>query len=133
MSTVATVSLVVIAATCVIAVAAFVVFLALLWRVVARVDAILTLIQRALPGMVTDARRILTRVDREILDEVVRDLERVSAVVGSGVNTLEHVQQTVRRVAQDVILPPMATAAGLLSALREGLQWFRPSGDGSRR
>jgi uncharacterized protein YoxC len=133
MSTVATVSLVVIAATCIIAVVAFVVFLALLWRVVSRVEAILTLVQRALPGMVIDARRILTKVDQEILGEVVRNLERVSAVIGSGASTLEHMQRTVRRVAQDVILPPMATAAGLLSAIREGLQWFRPSGDGSRR
>ncbi|HLW58983.1 MAG TPA: hypothetical protein VKV57_03560 [bacterium] len=133
MSTVATVSLVVIAATCIIAVVAFVVFLALLWRVVSRVEAILTLVQRALPGMVIDVRRILTKVDQEILGEVVRNLERVSAVIGSGASTLEHMQQTVRRVAQDVILPPMATAAGLLSAIREGLQWFRPSGDGSRR
>jgi uncharacterized protein YoxC len=133
MSTIADVSLAIIAATCVIAVGAFVIFLVSLRRVVARVDAMLALVHRALPGLLGDTREMLTRIDREILGELIRTLERVSALVGSGVSTIEHVQTTARRVAQDVILPPMATAAGLLSVIREGLQWFRPGGDGKRR
>lgn len=133
MSTVVDVSLVIIAATSIIAVAGFVVFLVLLWRVVARAEAILILLNRALPGVVTDVRGILNKVDHEILGEVVRSLERVTAVVADGVSTFEQVQQTARRVTQGVILPPMATAAGLLSAIREGLHWFRPGRDGNRR
>lgn len=133
MSTVAAVSLAIIAATCVIAVGAFIVFLVFLWRVVARAEAILALLQRALPGLVTDSRAMLARVDREILGEVVRTVHHVTAVVGSGVSTLEQVQSNARRVTQDMILPQVATALGLWAAIREGLNWFRPAGDGKRR
>jgi hypothetical protein len=133
MSTVAAVSLAIIAATCVIAVGAFVVFLVFLWRVVARAEAILALLQRALPGLVTDSRAMLDRVDREILGEVARTVHQITAVVGSGVSTLEQVQSNARRVTQNMILPQVATALGLWAAIREGLNWFRPTGDGKRR
>ncbi len=133
MSTVAAVSLAIIAATCIIAVGAFIVFLVFLRRVVSRADAILALVQRALPGLVTDSRAILTKVDREILGEVVHTVHQVTAVVGSGVSTLEQVQSSARRVTKDVILPQIGTALGLWAAIREGLTWFRPGGDGKRR
>jgi uncharacterized protein YoxC len=129
MSTVANVSLAIIAVTCVIAVGAFVVFLVYLWRVLARVESMLMLVHRSLPGLVTDTRSILTKIDRDILGEVARTVTHVSSVVGTGVSAVEHVQSTARRV----ILPQMATAIGLLSAIREGLNWFRPAGDGRRR
>jgi hypothetical protein len=58
---------------------------------------------------------------------------QVTAVVGTGVNAVTHVQTTARRVTQGVILSQMANAMGLLSAIREGLTWFRPAGDGKRR
>ena len=132
MSTVASVSLAIIAATCVIAVVAFVVFLYYGWRAVRRAEAILALVQRALPGLAIDLRAMLDKVDQEILEETIRTLRRVSVVIGSGVSTIEQVQQTARRVAQDVILPPMSTAAGVFAVIREGLQWFRPGGDGHR-
>ena len=132
MSTVASVSLAIIAATSVIAVVAFVVFLYYGWRTVRRAEAILALVQRALPGLATDLRAMLDKVDQEILEETIRTLRRVSVVIGSGVSTIEQVQQTARRVAQDVILPPMSTAAGVFAVIREGLQWFRPGGDGHR-
>jgi len=132
MSTVANVSLAIIAATCVIAVVAFVVFLYYVWRAVRRAEAILALVQRALPGLAIDLRGILDKLDQEILEEAIRTLRRVSVVIGSGVSTIEQVQQTARRVAQDVILPPMTTAAGVFAVIREGLQWFRPGGDGHK-
>lgn len=129
MSTVANVSLAIIAATCVISVGAFLVFLVYLWRVLARVESMLMLVHRSLPGLVSDTRSILTKIDRDILGEVARTVEHVTTVVGTGVSAVEHVQSTARRV----ILPQMATAIGLLSAIREGLNWFRPAGDGRRR
>lgn len=133
MSTVAAVSLAVIAATCIIAVGAFIVFLVYLWRILGRIEAMLTLVQRALPGLLTDARTILTKIDREILGEVARTLTHVTTVVGSGINAVEHAQSTARRITQGVILPQMASALGLLAAIRESLNWFRPAGDGKRR
>ncbi len=133
MSTVAAVSLAIIAATCIIAVGAFVVFLVYLWRVLGRVEAMLTLVQRALPGVLTDARAILTKIDREILGEVARTVTHVTTVVGSGISAVENAQSTARRITQGVILPQMASAIGLLAALRESLTWFRPTGDGKRR
>ncbi len=133
MPTIADVSLAIIAATCIIAVVAFTVLVVLVWRVTSRVEAMLALIRRALPELVTDTRAILAKVDREIVGEVARAVTHVSAVVGSGVDTFEQVQTTARRVAEDVVLPQMATAAGLWAAVREGLGWFRPGGDGKRR
>jgi uncharacterized protein YoxC len=133
MSTVADVSLAIIAATCIISVGAFVVFLVYLWRVLARVEAMLMLVHRSLPDLLSDTRLILTKIDRDILGEVARTVTHVSTVVGTGVSAVEHVQSTARRVTQSVILPQMATAIGLLSAIREGLNWFRPAGDGKRR
>lgn len=133
MSTVAAVSLAIIAATCIIAVGAFVVFLVYLWRVLGRVEAMLMLVQRALPGVLSDGRAILTKIDREILGEVAQTVTQVTTAVRSGVSAVEHAQTTTRRIAQHVILPQMATAIGLLTAIREGLAWFRPAGDGKRR
>jgi len=132
-SSVATVSLAIIAATCLVSLVAFVIVLVYLWRVLARVEAMLTLVQRSLPGVVSDTRSILTKIDRDILGEVARTVTHVTTVVGTGVSAVEHAQSTARRVAQDVILPQMATAMGLLAAIREGLNWFRPAGDGRRR
>lgn len=133
MSTVAAVSLAIIAATCIIAVGAFVVFLVYLWRVLGRVEAMLMLVQRALPGVLSDGRAILTKIDREILGEVAQTVTQVTTAVRSGVSAVEHAQTTTRRIAQHVILPQLATAIGLLTAIREGLAWFRPAGDGKRR
>jgi uncharacterized protein YoxC len=133
MGTVATVSLAIIAATCVIAVGAFVVLAYYLWRVMARADAMLELVQRSLPGFIGDARTMLNRVDREILGEVVRTVARVGAVVDTGVTTMEHTQTAARRVAQAVVGSQVANAMGVLAAIREGLGWFRAHGDGKRR
>jgi len=129
MSTVANVSLAIIAATCIIAVGAFIVFLVYLWRVLARVESMLMLVHRSLPGLLSDTRSILTKIDRDILGELARTVTHVTTFVGTGVSAVENVQSTARRV----ILPQVATAIGLLSAIREGLNWFRPAGDGKRR
>ncbi len=75
----------------------------------------------------------LTKIDREILGEVARTVTHVTTVVGSGISAVENAQSTARRITQGVILPQMASAIGLLAALRESLTWFRPTGDGKRR
>ena len=133
MGTVATVSLAIIAATCVIAVGAFVVLAYYLWRVMARAEAMLELVQRSLPGFIGDARAMLNRADREILGEVARTVARVGAVVGTGVIVMEQTQTAARRVAHAVVGSQVANALGVLAAIREGLGWFRPQGDGKRR
>jgi hypothetical protein len=133
MSTIATISLAVIAATCVISMAAFVLFVLVSWRLVRQVQTILAEVERALPGLINGARGILTRVDQEIVGDAIRTFHRVSTVVDSGVDTVEQVQSTARRVARVVILPQVATAAGLVAAIREGLGWLRPGGNGNRR
>ena len=133
MSTVATVSLAVIAATCVIAVGTFVVFLFYLWRLALRAEAVLQLVQESLPGLLVEARAILTRLDREVLREVVRTVEHVSTAVETGVGVVTQVQSLARRLALGMLAPRVATAAGVLSAIREGLHWFRPTGNGKKR
>jgi hypothetical protein len=133
MSTVATVSLAVIAATCLVAVGAFVAFLVYLFRLVRRAEAVLQIAQDGLPDLLRDARAILTRLDREVLCEVVRTVERVSTAVGTSLGVVTQMQTTARRLAQSMLVPRMATAAGVFSAIREGLHWFRPTGNGKRR
>ncbi len=133
MGSVATVSLAIIAATCIIAVGAFVVLAYYLWRLIARAEAMLELVQRSLPGFIGDARAMLDRADREILGELARTVARVGAVVGTGVTAVEQTQTAARRVAQAVAGSQVANAMGLLAAIREGLGWFRPYGDGKRR
>ena len=133
MSTVATVSLAVIAATCVISMTAFVLFLFLSWRLLQRVQTILMLVERALPEIIAGTRGIMTRIDQEIVGDAIRAFHRVNAAVSSGMDTVQQVQSAARRVARLVILPQMATAAGLAAAIREGLGWLRPGGNGKRR
>lgn len=133
MGTVATVSLAVIAATCIIAVGAFLVLAYYLWRVMARAEAVLEVVQRSLPGFIGDGRTMLNRVDREILGELARTVARVGAVVGTGVTAMEQTQSAARRVAQAVVGSQVANAMGVLAAIREGLGWFRAHGDGKRR
>ena len=133
MSTIATISLAVIAATCVISMAAFVLFLLGSWRLARHVQTILTQVEGAVPEVINSARGILTRVDQEIVGDAIRTFHRVSTAVDSGVDAVEQVQSTARRVARVVILPQVATAAGLVAAIREGLGWLRPGGDGKRR
>ncbi len=136
MGTVATVSLAIIAATCIIAVGAFVVLAFYLWRVLARAEAMLDLVQRALPGFISDARAMLNRADREVLGELARTVARVGAVVGTGITAVEQTQTAARRVAQAVVGTQVANAMGVLAVIREGLGWFRPhgpQGDGKRR
>jgi uncharacterized protein YoxC len=133
MGTVATVSLAIIAATCIIAVGAFLALAYYLWRVMARAEAMLELVQRSLPGFISDARTMMNRVDREILGELGRTVARVGSVVGTGVTAVEQTQTAARRVAQAVLGSQVANAMGVLSAIREGLGWFRTHGDGKRR
>ena len=133
MSTIAPISLAVIAATCVISMAAFVLFLLASWRLARNVQTILTQVQGALPEVISSVRGILTRVDQEIVGDAIRTFHRVSTAVDSGVDTVEQVQSTARRVARVVILPQVATAAGLVAAIREGFGWLRSGGNGKRR
>lgn len=133
MGTVATVSLAIIAATCIIAVGAFVVLAYYLWRVMVRAEAMLELVQRSLPGFIGDARAMLNRADREIVGELARTVARMGAVVGTGVAAMEQTQTAARRVAQAVVGSQVANAMGVLAAIREGLGWFRTHGDGKRR
>lgn len=133
MGTVATVSLAIIAATCIIAIGVAVALVVYLWRILARVEAMLALVQRSLPGLLAEARTMLTRADREILGEVARTVAQVGAAVGTGLTAVEHAQTTARRVAQAVLGPQVANAMGVFAAIREGLGWFRPHEDGKRR
>jgi hypothetical protein len=133
MSTIATISLAVIAATCVISMAAFLFFLFASWRLVRHVQTILANVEQALPALVGSARGILTRIDQEIVGDAIRTFQHVSTVVDSGVDTVEQVQNVARRVARVVVLPQVATAAGVVAAIREGLGWLRPGGNGKRR
>ena len=76
---------------------------------------------------------MLTRADREIIGEVARTVTQLATVVGTGITVVEQAQTTARRVAHAVLGSQVANAMGMLAAIREGLGWFRPYGDGKRR
>ena len=124
------VSLVVIAAAFVVAVAALVPVLIQLRRTAIRAETAL----QAVPGVLADLDVLIARLNKttETVGSVAASVERLDGLAKSAVETAEGVLETFRVVARDVVVPSIASVAGLMSAVREGVTFGRVKRDTGR-
>ncbi len=128
------ISLAVIAAATLISVIALVPLLIQARRTAARAERILSSVDGSLPGLLTDLSALIRKLDRtaDTVQDIAASMERLGRFAESAAETVEGVRDTARQMTQDVIMPSVARAVGVLSALREGMQWVRPRHDKGR-
>lgn len=131
---IAEVSLAVIAVAIVVAVVALIPVLVQIRRTARQAEDVLQSVNGTLPALLSDVRTILAALGptAETLRDVAASVERVDRLVDSAARTVESVRDSARQMAEEVIMPSMATAAGVFAALREGIQWIRPRSDRGR-
>jgi len=119
MPSITEISLAVIAAATLLSVIALVPVLIQVRRTAARAERILASVDGSLPGLLTDLSALIRKLDRtaDTVQDIAALMERVGRFAES---------------AGDVIMPSVARAVGVLSALREGMQWVRPRRDKGR-
>ncbi|HLJ59241.1 MAG TPA: hypothetical protein VKZ50_05870 [bacterium] len=118
MSNIADVSLAIIAATCLIAVAVMLTILVIAWRIAMRIHALLSVADHALPNLVTNLRTVSGRVQ-----DALETVAKTHALLLSGIARLEN---ATRHLIRDVLQPTVASGVGVLAAFREGCRWIRP-------
>jgi uncharacterized protein YoxC len=125
---VAELSLALIAAAFVIAVAALVPVLVQVRRTASRAERLLTSVDGQLPGLIQDVRALIFKLDRttDPVRDLGKSLERFEKFVNTAVDTMEKTRDTARQMTRDYILPSMANAAGVLALIREGAELIRP-------
>ncbi len=114
-------SLAVIAGAFVIAVIALVPALWQVRRTARQAEKVLAGIHGTLPGLLTDLHGVVRKLGgaADTLNDLASALDRLSHLAATAGQTMEHVRE--------MIVPSVASAAGLFAALREGVQWMRPS------
>lgn len=125
---IAELSLALIAAAFVIAVAALVPVLVQVRRTASRAERLLTSVDGQLPGLIQDVRALIFKVDRttDPVRDLAKSLERFEKFINTAVDTMEKTRDTARQMTRDYILPSMANAAGVLALIREGAELIRP-------
>lgn len=125
---IAELSLALIAAAFVIAVAALVPVLVQVRRTALRAERLLTSVDGQLPGLIQDVRALIFKVDRttDPVRDLAKSLERFEKFINTAVDTMEKTRDTARQMTRDYILPSMANAAGVLALIREGAELIRP-------
>lgn len=125
---IAEISLAVIAAATLVSVIALVPVLIQVRRTAARAEQVLASVDGTLPGLLTDLRALVRKIDAtaDTLRDLAESVDRLGRYAETAVHTFEGMGETARRMARDVIMPSVARAAGLLAAVREGMQWVRP-------
>ena len=123
------ISLAVIAAASVVAVLAAMPALAQIRRTAARAETLLGGLERSLPALVADLRDTAAKADRALTAAggLADTVERMNRLTATTTRTLEQTRAALRRVAATVA-PSAASAVGLLTVLREGIQWVWPRG-----
>ncbi len=131
---IAEVSLAVIAVAFVVVAIALIPVLRQIRRTARRGEAVLTSVNETLPDLLIETRIILESLRKAAgtLQELAGSIERLDRFVDTAARTAENVRESARQMAQDVIMPSVATAAGVLAALREGIQWIRPKREKGR-
>ncbi|HEX4836609.1 MAG TPA: hypothetical protein VFW01_09760 [bacterium] len=125
---IAELSLALIAAAFVIAVAALVPVLVQVRRTALRAERLLTSVDGQLPGLIQDVRALIFKLDRttDPVRDLAKSLERFEKFINTAVDTMEKTRDTARQMTRDYILPSMANAAGVLALIREGAELIRP-------
>lgn len=120
---VAEVSLAVIALAIIVTVIALIPVFAQVRRTVKQAETVLVSLDGTLPALIAEVRTVIKTVDvtAESLRDLAGSLERLDRFVTSAVQT-----------AEGVVMPSVATAAGVIAALRESLQWVLHKRDRGR-
>ena len=124
MPSISDVSLAVIAAASIVAVLASLPALAQVRRTAARAESVLSQIENTLPALIAELREATARVERtmDAVGGLTETVERMDRLTAAATRTIEVAGAAMRRVA----VPSVANAAGLLAAVREGIQWVWP-------
>lgn len=128
MPPIADVSLAVIAAASIVAVAVAVPVLVQIRRTAARAESLLNQVEGTLPALIAELREATARAERtmDAMGGLAEAVERVDRLTTATTRTLELAGAAMRHMAADVVAPSVANAAGLLAVLREGIQWVWP-------
>jgi len=130
MPSVAETSLAVIAGAFLIAVIVLVPALIQVRRTAARAEEALGSINESL----IDLRAAVHKLDDTAgaVRDLAAALDHVVRFAETAARTVEGMRDTTRQMTRDVIMPSVASAAGLFAALWEGVQWMRPRRDKGR-
>ncbi|MHB8733498.1 MAG: hypothetical protein ACYDAB_17185 [bacterium] len=128
MPSIADLSLAVIAAASVVAVLVAVPVLVQLRRTAARAESLLSQVERTLPALIAELREATAKAERTIdaMGGLAETIERMDRLTTATARTVELAGAAMRYMAADVLGPSVANAAGLLTVLREGIQYLWP-------
>ncbi len=114
-------SLAVIAAAFVVAVLFLVPALWQVRRTARQAEQTLAGINDTLPDLLRDLRDVVQKLGgaADTLQDLAAAMDRLGHLAGAMGQAVEHVRE--------VIMPSVSSAAGVFAALRESMQWMRPS------
>jgi hypothetical protein len=128
MPSIADLSLAVIAAASVVAVLMAAPVFVQIRRTAARAEALLSRVENTLPALIMELREATAKAGRtmDAMDGFAQTIERVDRLTTATARTVELAGAAMRHMAADVVGPSVANAAGLFTALREGIQYLWP-------
>lgn len=128
MPSIAELSLAVIAAASVVAVLVSLPVLAQVRRTAARAESVLRQVESTLPALISELREAAAKAERTLdaMAGLAGTIERMDRLTTATARTMELAGAAMRYMASDVVGASVANAAGLLGALREGIQYLWP-------
>ena len=128
MPSIAELSLAVLAAASVVAVLVSLPVLAQIRRTAARAESLLEQVEGTLPALISELREATAKAERtmDAMHGLAGTIERLDRLTAATVRTMELASAAMRYVAWDVVGPSVASAAGVLGVLREGIQYLWP-------
>ncbi|HXX37501.1 MAG TPA: DUF948 domain-containing protein [bacterium] len=126
----AEVSLAVIALAFAVAVAALVPALLQLRRTARQGEAVLESVHAALPELLAELEDLVRKLNRatDTVASLAASVERLERLSSSTVRIVDGALEKVGHM----VMPSLANIAGLVSVLREGMEWARPRRDRRR-
>jgi hypothetical protein len=128
MPSIGDISLAVIAAASIAALAVSIPALLQVRRTAARAEALLGRVEDTLPALIGELRSAAAKAERtmDTMSGIADAVERMDRLTAATARTLELAGGLMRYMAADVVGPSVANAAGLLGVLREGIQYVWP-------